>query len=74
MMVRPLSKPPPSATVMKILWMPNQHADPAKRDQKNLLQSPNDMRMLGREREKNCVSYFSHLCTKVRMSQERLST
>ena len=30
---------------------------------KNLLQSPNDMRMLGRERELNGVSYFSHRCT-----------
>ena len=26
------------------------------------------MRMLGREREKNCVSYISHLCRKLAQS------
>ena len=61
MMVRPLSKPPPSATARKSCGC--QTSTPTLRRIKKSLAGSVDMRMLGREREKNSVSYLSHLCT-----------
>ena len=51
----------PECNSVKILRMPNLRAVPAAR-QKSLA-TLNDMRMLGRERERDGVCYFSHLCT-----------
>ena len=52
----------PACNSAKILRMPNLRAVPADVSKKSLA-TLNDMRMLGREREKNGVLYFSHRCT-----------
>ena len=51
----------PECNSAKILRMPNLAA--SLRRVKKSLATLNDMRMLGRERERNSVSYVSHLCT-----------
>ena len=51
----------PECNSAKIQRLPNLRAVPAA-CQKSLA-TLNDMRMLGRERERNGVCYFSHLCT-----------
>ena len=51
----------PECNSVKILRMPNLRAVPAA-CQKSLA-TLNDMRMLGRERERKGLYYFSHLCT-----------
>ena len=56
MMVRPLSKPPPSATARKSCGF--QTSTPTLRRIEKSLAVPGDMRMLGREREENGASYF----------------
>ena len=51
----------PECNSAKILRMPNLRAVNAACQK--ILATLNDMRMLGRERERNGVCYFSHLCT-----------
>ena len=63
MMVRPLSKPPPSATARKSCGC--QTSTPTVRRIEKSLAVSGDMRMLGRERERNRVSYLSYFCTLV---------
>ena len=61
----------PECNSAKILRMPNLRA--VNVGGKKSLATLNDMRMLGLERERNGICYFSHLCTKVHYPRETVA-